>query len=258
MAFGYVPAISFLALILLLLVGLLGMYYCLTHNLCPCTQTEADKVAYEELNIGEETDEAEDLARSPRPVKKTPQIASDSEVDGRTPSERVENASEVHSDTEVGSIRSASTARAGGVRGGEGGEEALLPGKAWIVAEYYPDVGRVGFSIVEAQNVPMKGKGGGTHARFHVVLLPAKKQRFKTKHRRTPHPKFRETFVFDRLVKEDLYRMAVRLRLYTQSGVAKEKLVGEINLQLADIAQAPGYKLNAWRDLRKARNPADP
>lgn len=275
---GYIPAISFLGLILILLVGLLAMYYCLSRDLCPCSQNEP-KQGYEELQIGEENegmDEYEDpVIQRFKSQQNTPQLsrkgddtlsrsaqsergyASDNEVDsGRSFRPAVSaygdtqgsNYKALKDFSDVGSIRSTGTAK-GSIA------NSVFVGKVFVMAEFFPDVGRVGFSIVEAQSIPSKSKGGAGHARFHVVLLPDKKQRFKTKTLKTPNPVFKETYIFDRLTREDLFRLAVRMRLYGISAVSKEKYIGEVRLQLADLAHAQNHRLETWRDILRPGTP---
>ncbi|XP_031565643.1 synaptotagmin-3-like isoform X2 [Actinia tenebrosa] len=256
MTFGYVPAISFLGLILILLLGLLAMYYCLTHDLCPCAQTE-QKAGYEELQLGEDNEGTdEDTYKSSLSPKSVPEIVTPS--DGTDAERYTRPAVSAYGDvtgeqrgkdlTDVGSIRSTGTAKGSLAN-------AVYMGKVFLMAEFFPDVGRVGFSIVEARSIPSKSKGGGTYAKFHVTLLPDKKQRFKTKALKTPDPQYKETFVFDRLMKEDLFRVAVRMRVYGQTGVSKEKYIGELSLQLADLVMAPNMRIETWRDILRPSTP---
>lgn len=253
---GYVPAVSFLGLIVILLLGLVAMYYCLTHDLCPCAQTE-QKAGYEELQIGEDNEATdEDTYKSSLSPKSVPEIVTPG--DGTDAVRSTKPAVSAYGDvagekltkdvTDVGSIRSTGTAK-GSIA------NAVYMGKVYLMAEFFPDVGRVGFSIVEAQSIPSKSKGGGTYAKFHVTLLPNKKQRFKTKALKTPDPQYKETFVFDRLMREDLFKVAIRMRLYGQSGVSKEKFIGEVSLQLADLAMVPNMRLESWRDILKPPTP---
>lgn len=232
------------------------MYYCLTHDLCPCAQTE-QKAGYEELQIGEDNEAIdEDTYKSSLSPQSVPAIITpeDGTETGGSTKPAVSAYGDVTGEqrakdvTDVGSIRSTGTAK-GSIA------NAVYMGKVFIMAEFFPDVGRVGFSIVEAQSIPSKSKGGGTYAKFHVTLLPGKKQRFKTKALKTPDPQYKETFVFDRLLREDLFRAAVRMRLYGQSGVSKEKYIGELTLQLADLAMAPKMRLETWRDVLRTPTP---
>lgn len=123
-------------------------------------------------------------------------------------------------------------------------------GSVHLQVEYSANTGRLAISILNARDVPGKSRGGSSHCRFHLLLLPSRKQRFKSKTRSTANPKFDERFVFDRILQQDLFRMAIRIRLYGHDKLGKEKLIGEHVLQLADVAQSRDKKLDVWRDLR--------
>lgn len=254
------------------------MYYCLSKDLCPCAQSE-HKEGYEELQIGEENEGMDDyedavIQKRQKSYPSTPQLSHKGDSLTRSPqSERgtvSDNEGEygrsfrpavsAYGDThgseyramkdfsDGGSIRSTGTAKGSTAN-------AVYMGKVFCMAEYFPDVGRVGFSIVEAQDIPTKSKGGASQAKFHVVLLPDKKQRFKTKTVKAPNPVFKETYLFDRLTRQDLFRLAVRMRLYGQSAVSKEKYIGEVSLQLADLAHAENRRLETWRDILRPATP---
>lgn len=256
------------------------MYYCLSKDLCPCAQDDQNKAGYEELQIGEENEGMDDyedaVIQKRKSYPQSPQVshkgsslqrspqsdrgayASDGEVESRKslPRPAVSAYGDTQSTnyralqdfTDRGSIRSTGTAKGSTAN-------AVYMGKAFVMAEFFPDVGRVGFSIVEAHDIPPKSKGGASHAKFHVVLLPDKKQRFKTKTVKAPNPVFKETYVFDRLTREDLFRLAVRMRLYGQSTVSKEKFIGEVSVQLADLAHAQNHRLETWRDILRPATP---
>lgn len=123
-------------------------------------------------------------------------------------------------------------------------------GSVHFQAEYSAKVGRVAVTILEARELPSKSRGGSSHCRFHLQLLPSRKQRFKSKSRPTSRPKFDEKFVFDRILQQDLFRMAIRIRLYGHDKLGKEKIIGEHILQLADVAQSREMKMDVWRDLK--------
>lgn len=85
--------------------------------------------------------------------------------------------------------------------------------------------------------------GGIEHIRISMVLLPAKKYRSKTKYIPVSDtPEFGASFKFSNVSRADLFRSAMRFRLYgrhSRLGVqmGKEKLLGEITVHLADVAQ---------------------
>ncbi|XP_065066293.1 synaptotagmin-14-like isoform X3 [Rhopilema esculentum] len=83
---------------------------------------------------------------------------------------------------------------------------------------------------------------GIDHVRISMVLLPAKKYRSKTKLVSTSDPEFGASFKFSNVSREDLFKSAMRFRLYgrhVRLGMhfGKEKLLGEVTIHLADVAQ---------------------
>ena len=84
---------------------------------------------------------------------------------------------------------------------------------------------------------------GIDHIRISMVLLPTKKNRCKTKFIPvSEEPEFRASFKFSNVSRADLFRSAMRFRLYgrhVRLGVqlGTEKLLGEITVHLADVAQ---------------------
>ena len=228
------PALAFLLVIVALLMGLCGIYYCLNHDLCPCTHMDKDrqemqktkKEGYEELQVAEEEDidsTDDEAIASPLPEKQPREEQLVSETDGGP-----------------GAVLPAQSVSSG----------VGATGRVHIKADYGINTGRLKVTIVEAGDMPSKGRGSFSQCRVHALLLPHRKQRFKTKSKAVSNPRFDETFVFDRLAKSDLFQMAIRMRLYGHDKIGKEKLVGETVLQLADVVHAPAMKLDTWRDVR--------
>ena len=84
---------------------------------------------------------------------------------------------------------------------------------------------------------------GVEHVRISMVLLPAKKYRSKTKFVSVgDEPEFGASFKFSNVSRADLFRSAMRFRLYGRHvklgmQMGKEKLLGEVTVHLADVAQ---------------------
>lgn len=69
-----------------------------------------------------------------------------------------------------------------------------------------------------------------------MVLLPSKKQRYKTSVQRGSQPLYNETFRFSRLEPSDLQLSAIRFRLYALSGrMMRERMMGEKVLRLGGL-----------------------
>ena len=79
--------------------------------------------------------------------------------------------------------------------------------------------------------------------RISMVLLPTKKNRHKTKFVPvTDEPEFGSSFRFSNVSRADLFRSALRFRLYGKHvrlgmQLGMEKLMGEVTVHLADVAQ---------------------
>lgn len=243
----YVPATVFLVFIILILIGLLGTYYCLNKELCPCSKMEPPQKkgeGYEEL--GEEppadtSEEEEEVAPSEEektdgPPKDEKELSPETLKLFKT-DEDVQKSVSAYGDIQVDT-------------GLKEVDRVPIFGSVHLQLEYSPNVGRLSVTILNARDIPGKSRGGNTHCRFHLLLLPSRKQRFKTKARSTANPKFDEKFVFDRILQQDLFRMAIRIRLYGHDKLGKEKLIGEHLFQLADVAQSRDMQLDVWRDLR--------
>lgn len=239
----FVPAVIFLSFIVLILMGLLGTYYCLIKELCPCSKMEPAQrkdTGYEEL--GEEP---------PQEIETT-----EDEEDGLADDEKEDLQAKVpvfQTDEEV----QKSVSAYGDVQVDTGLKEVdRVPifGSVHLQVEYSVNVGRLAVTILDARDIPGKSRGGSSQCRFHLVLLPSRKQRFKSKARSTVNPKFDEKFVFDRILEKDLFRMALRIRLYGYEKLGKEKLIGELVFQLADVAQSRNKQMDFWRDLKARLN----
>lgn len=251
----FVPAVIFLAVIVLILIGLLGTYYCLIKELCPCSKMEPvsrKDTGYEELGEEPPQEEVETSEDDDDEL-----VSPEDKKDGGDKGERLdpEKLPIFQTDEDVQKSISAY----GDVQVDTGLKEVdRVPvfGSVHLEVEYSANVGRLTVNILDARDIPSKSRGGSSQCRFHLLLLPVKKQRFKSKTRSTVNPKFDEKFVFDRILQQDLFRMAVRIRLYGHDKLSKEKLIGEHIFQLADVAQSRNNRMNVWRDL-KAHLPDD-
>lgn len=228
-------------------MGLLATYYCLNKEMCPCSKMEPPKkvkgVGYEEL--GEEPADTSEEEES---------VSPDEEKDGVPSSPGAESLEKLPVFEITGEDDAQKSVSAyGDIQVDTGLKEVdQVPvfGSVHFQAEYNANVGRVTVTILEARELPSKSRGGSSHCRFHLLILPSRRQRFKSKSKPTSRPKFDEKFVFDRLLQQDLFRMAIRVRLYGHDKFGKEKAIGEHILQLADLAQSRDMKMDVWRDLR--------
>ncbi|KAF7651285.1 hypothetical protein LDENG_00113050, partial [Lucifuga dentata] len=102
--------------------------------------------------------------------------------------------------------------------------------------EYRPDTEKLLVSVIAARDIPDKDRSGMDSWQVHLVLLPSKKQRYKTSVQRGSLPHFNETFRFSRLEPPDLQLSAIRFRLYALGGrISREKMMGEKMLRLGGL-----------------------
>lgn len=64
---------------------------------------------------------------------------------------------------------------------------------------YDPKRGRMAITVHQAQEIPSVERGGASHAQVRIVLLPTKKQKFKTKVKSGQNPVYQESFVFSKI-----------------------------------------------------------
>lgn len=233
----------FLCFIVVVLIVLLSAYQCIVRDMCPCTKTEKPEKpeGYEEL--GEEESEEEDIPLEEMDESEIAELAGKSLL-VPTEHEEDENPHELP--------RSLSAYGDMQVDTGLKTDDNAVPvfGQVHFQLKFNPNVGRLLMTVVEAKEIPSKKRGGSSLCCMHLLLLPGRKQRFKTKSKGTPNPKINESFAFDRLIVQDLYRSAIRLRLYGHEKLGGKRLVGESMVQLADLAQSSGMKMDTWRYFR--------
>ncbi|KAK8740433.1 hypothetical protein OTU49_002906, partial [Cherax quadricarinatus] len=85
-----------------------------------------------------------------------------------------------------------------------------------------------------------------------VLLLPARKQKHKTRIRPGENPQFNEAFVFTKISPDEVQQFGVRLRLYGCERMRREKMVGEVIVPFASINLALGNSF--WLTLEPRAN----
>ena len=56
--------------------------------------------------------------------------------------------------------------------------------------------GKMAVTVHQAQDIPSVDRGGASHAQVRILLLPTKKQKFKTKVKSGQNPVYQENFIF--------------------------------------------------------------
>ena len=82
----------------------------------------------------------------------------------------------------------------------------------------------------------------------HMTLLPFKRQRLKTKYKRSSNPLFNQAFEVRMIERSVLNQISVRYRLYGRFGRAgRKRLAGEMIVELASLIKKPNNFLLEWR-----------
>ncbi|XP_028398731.1 synaptotagmin-16-like isoform X3 [Dendronephthya gigantea] len=116
------------------------------------------------------------------------------------------------------------------------GEELVsVAGRMQISASYAPTANKLAVSILKAEDLPTKERGGPSMVQVRVVLLPAKKQRFKTKPKASNNASFHETFTFSHVTQEEIRYGSLRIRVYGHERITRDRLVGEVNMSLSEF-----------------------
>lgn len=89
---------------------------------------------------------------------------------------------------------------------------------------------------------------------MRILLLPAKRQKCKSKVRHGDQPQFMESFLLNRINPEDVNSMGVRLRLYGCERMRRERLIGECVVSFAAINLEA--ETNMWLNLEPRANTA--
>ena len=109
-------------------------------------------------------------------------------------------------------------------------------------------------TVNEITGMPNKSAGGYDYIRVSITLLPEKKYRSKTRLQFVDDELviFGDTFKFSNVSRESLFSSAFRFRLYAKKKVAREICIGEMIVQLADVAQRSGGFVT-WKTFERKK-----
>ncbi|XP_071162833.1 synaptotagmin-14-like isoform X4 [Mytilus edulis] len=108
-------------------------------------------------------------------------------------------------------------------------------GSIEMTFSYDPKRGRMAITVHQAQEIPSVERGGASHAQVRIVLLPTKKQKFKTKVKSGQNPVYQESFVFSKIPQEEVHSMGIRIRLYGVERMRRERMIGESIIGFASL-----------------------
>ncbi|XP_045461598.1 synaptotagmin-16 isoform X2 [Harmonia axyridis] len=104
-----------------------------------------------------------------------------------------------------------------------------------IALQYDAPMRKMTVHVLQARDLPSRERGQPTNTQVRLILLPSKKQKFKTKIRTGDNPQYMESFLLHRINPEDVNSMGLRLRLYGCERMRKERLIGEAMVSFANI-----------------------
>ncbi|KAJ0173747.1 hypothetical protein K1T71_010896 [Dendrolimus kikuchii] len=89
--------------------------------------------------------------------------------------------------------------------------------------------------VLQARSLPQKTQGQILQSQVRVVLLPLKKQKFKSKIRNGENPQYMESFVLHKINPEDVHGLGLRIRIYGCERMRRQRLLGEAAVSFATL-----------------------
>lgn len=108
-------------------------------------------------------------------------------------------------------------------------------GSIEMTFSYNPNRGKMAITVHQAQEIPSVDRGGASHSQVRILLLPNKKQRYKTKVKSGQNPVYQESFIFNRIPLEEVHSMGIRIRLYGVERMRRERMIGESIIGFASL-----------------------
>uniref|UniRef100_A0A182PBK6 C2 domain-containing protein n=1 Tax=Anopheles epiroticus TaxID=199890 RepID=A0A182PBK6_9DIPT len=142
-----------------------------------------------------------------------------------------------------------------------GGEAPVLPaagtnGTLEISLLYDAPMRKMTVHVLQARGIASRGdKGQLTHTQVRLLMLPAKRQKHKTKIRSGENPQFMESFLLHRVNPEEVNSMGLRIRVYGCERMRRERLIGETIVSFASIDLE--LETNLWLPLESRSSSTD-
>ncbi|CAH2045703.1 unnamed protein product, partial [Iphiclides podalirius] len=89
--------------------------------------------------------------------------------------------------------------------------------------------------VLQARGLPQKAQGQILQSQARIVLLPLKKQKYKTKIRNGENPQYMESFVLHKINPEDVHGLGLRIRIYGCERMRRHRLLGEAAVSFAAL-----------------------
>ncbi|CAH0728270.1 unnamed protein product, partial [Brenthis ino] len=89
--------------------------------------------------------------------------------------------------------------------------------------------------VLQGRSLPQKAQGQVLQSQVRIVLLPLKKQKYKSKIRNGENPQYMESFVLHKINPEDVHGLGLRIRIYGCERMRRQRLLGEANVSFASL-----------------------
>ncbi|XP_047507800.1 synaptotagmin-16 [Pieris napi] len=101
--------------------------------------------------------------------------------------------------------------------------------------------------VLQARSLPQRTQGQILQSQVRIVLLPMKKQKYKSKIRNGENPQYMESFVLHKINPEDVHGLGLRIRIYGCERMRRQRLLGEASVSFATL----NFELenNLWLQL---------
>ncbi|XP_063627812.1 synaptotagmin-16 [Cydia splendana] len=89
--------------------------------------------------------------------------------------------------------------------------------------------------VLQARALPQRTPQPLLQSQVRIVLLPLKRQKFKSKIRNGENPQYMESFVLHKINPEDVYGLGLRIRIYGCERMRRQRLLGEAAVSFATL-----------------------
>ncbi|XP_013139171.1 PREDICTED: synaptotagmin-16 [Papilio polytes] len=145
-----------------------------------------------------------------------------------------------HNDT---SLLCGENAESGGGSGAGGGGRGTVE----LTLLYDAPVRSMTVHVLQARALPQRTPPQLLQSQARIVLLPLKKQKFKSKIRNGENPQYMESFVLHKINPEDVHGLGLRIRIYGCERMRRQRLLGEAAVSFAALNLE--LENNLWLDL---------
>ncbi|KAI5643210.1 c2 domain-containing protein [Phthorimaea operculella] len=115
------------------------------------------------------------------------------------------------------------------------GESSQERGSVELTLLYDAPVRSMTIHVLQARSLPQRTPGQILQSQVRVVLLPLKKQKFKSKIRNGENPQYMESFVLHKINPEDVHGLGLRIRIYGCERMRRHRLLGEALVSFATL-----------------------